>query len=156
MTVPNRRWFRFSLRTLFVVVTVFVVLVGYHLNWIRQRHELLAEKIRPFTTHRDPRNTVDLTRPFWEASGTARPPGMLWLFREPGVELLRLSRVHDTLQWADRDTCHKMSEPDLTRAKNLFPAAKVTRGTLHPIGPRDPFLPFSPRCSKMHRASSLT
>ena len=77
--------------------------------------QLLAEKIRPFTTHRDPKNPVNLTRPFWDASGTARPPGMLWLFREPGVELLRLSRIHDTLQWADRDTCHKMSEPDLAR-----------------------------------------
>ncbi len=35
---PNRRWFRFSLRTMFVVVTVLCVWLGYHLNWIRERH----------------------------------------------------------------------------------------------------------------------
>src|SRR5436190_21469206 len=39
---PKRRWFRFSLRTLFVVVTVIGIGAGwvaYQLNWIRQRHE---------------------------------------------------------------------------------------------------------------------
>jgi hypothetical protein len=34
----RRRWLRFSLRTLFVVVTVLCVWLGYELNWIRQRH----------------------------------------------------------------------------------------------------------------------
>ena len=43
MTAPNRRWFRFSLRTLFVVVTVFGIWLGYELNWIRQRHEMLSK-----------------------------------------------------------------------------------------------------------------
>ncbi len=39
-TAPNRRWFRFSLRTLFVVVTCLGCLLGwlaYNLNWIRER-----------------------------------------------------------------------------------------------------------------------
>ena len=42
---PKRRWLRFSLRTLFVVVTVLAAFSGwvvYHLNWIRERHQLLA------------------------------------------------------------------------------------------------------------------
>ena len=34
---PKRRWFRFSLRTLFVVVTVFAIWLGYHVNWIQER-----------------------------------------------------------------------------------------------------------------------
>ena len=35
----RRRWFQFSLRTLFVVVTVLGVFIVYHVNWIRQRDE---------------------------------------------------------------------------------------------------------------------
>ena len=42
MTAPNRRWFRFSLRTLFVVVTLLACWLGYEINWIRQRHALLS------------------------------------------------------------------------------------------------------------------
>lgn len=39
---PRRRWFRFSLRALFLVVTAFGCWLGYQLNWIRQREEFLA------------------------------------------------------------------------------------------------------------------
>jgi hypothetical protein len=38
--IPRRRWYQFSLRTMFVLVTVACVVlawVGYSLNWIRQR-----------------------------------------------------------------------------------------------------------------------
>jgi hypothetical protein len=38
-----RRWFRFSLRTLLVVVTVFCVWLGWELNTIRERKALLRE-----------------------------------------------------------------------------------------------------------------
>ena len=44
-TKPKRHWFRFSLRTLFVLVTIIGVAAGwvaYQLNWIRQRHEFLG------------------------------------------------------------------------------------------------------------------
>jgi hypothetical protein len=37
----KRRWFRFSLRTMFVLVTVGCVWMAYHLNWIRQRREMM-------------------------------------------------------------------------------------------------------------------
>jgi hypothetical protein len=41
---PKRHWFRFSLRTLFVLVTIFGVGAGwvaYQLNWVRERHKFL-------------------------------------------------------------------------------------------------------------------
>lgn len=38
---PSRRRLRFSLRTLFVVVTIGGVWLGYSLNWIRERHREL-------------------------------------------------------------------------------------------------------------------
>jgi len=41
--LPPRRWFRFSLRTMFVVVTVFAVWLGYQVNWIRERKKLRVE-----------------------------------------------------------------------------------------------------------------
>jgi hypothetical protein len=39
--ITTRRWFRFSLRTLFLVITVFAVWLGYYFNWIRERHQVL-------------------------------------------------------------------------------------------------------------------
>ena len=39
--VHKRRWFQFSIRTMFVLVTVLTVLgywLGYQLNWIHERH----------------------------------------------------------------------------------------------------------------------
>jgi hypothetical protein len=36
---PSRRWFRFSLRTLFILVTVVALWLGYYANWMRQRGE---------------------------------------------------------------------------------------------------------------------
>ena len=44
-TKPKRRWFRFSLRTLFVVVTIISLPLGwiaYQLSWIQQRHHFFS------------------------------------------------------------------------------------------------------------------
>ena len=40
---PKRRW-TFTLRTLFVVVTVFGIWLGYEMNWIRERHAFLTRR----------------------------------------------------------------------------------------------------------------
>ncbi len=45
---PRRRWTRWSLRGLLLVMTVFGVWLGYEVNWIRERRilaELQAERI---------------------------------------------------------------------------------------------------------------
>jgi hypothetical protein len=36
---PNRRWFRYSLRTLFVVVTVFACVIGFGIREAVRRHD---------------------------------------------------------------------------------------------------------------------
>lgn len=41
--LPKRRWLRFSLRTLLVVVTVLGVWMGRQLSWVRERDALLEE-----------------------------------------------------------------------------------------------------------------
>ena len=71
-TNPRRRWYQFSLRTMFVlvfVVSVPLAWVGYSLSWIRQRHEAL-----------DARLVYDFSD-----SATTTAPGGLWLFGEQGV-----------------------------------------------------------------------
>jgi hypothetical protein len=50
----RRRWYQFSLRTMFVAVTLVAIplaWVGYSLSWIRQRHEALqAGRVYDFST----------------------------------------------------------------------------------------------------------
>jgi hypothetical protein len=38
---PRRRWFSFSLRTLFVLVTIFGVWLGLQVKWMQDRHAAL-------------------------------------------------------------------------------------------------------------------
>jgi len=66
---PKRRWPRYSLRTLFVVVTVFAVWLGWGLHWSRSRAEfrlylksLPAKGIPVFTN--EPKNLA--TRKPWK------------------------------------------------------------------------------------------
>jgi hypothetical protein len=47
ITKPTRRWFRFSLRTMLVLVTLVAIIagwVGQQLNWIGQRREFLLNQ----------------------------------------------------------------------------------------------------------------
>ena len=39
---PRRRWFSFSLRTAFILLTLFCVWLGVQVKWIRDRHEALT------------------------------------------------------------------------------------------------------------------
>src|SRR5262245_40780517 len=43
VAIPDRRRFRFSLRTMFVALTVVAVWLGWNVSLVRQRRELLAE-----------------------------------------------------------------------------------------------------------------
>ncbi len=42
-TKPKRRWFRFSLKTMLLVITAIAVWLGYQFNRIRERHQFLAQ-----------------------------------------------------------------------------------------------------------------
>ena len=121
---PKRRWFRFafSLRTLFIVVTVFGCWLGYSLNWIKQRHAFIADEV--LVRERHP------THDTWSASLAGRSktppraPGMLWIFGEDGWSSLEVL--------AEAVTVDELTDHDWDRimeARSLFPEAKI--GTVH-------------------------
>ncbi|MGD9723449.1 MAG: hypothetical protein AB7E98_19875 [Pirellulales bacterium] len=103
---PKRRWFAFSLRTVFAAVTVFACLVGwivYNLNWIRQRH------------HEFSITAVGIWRlPDWNS----KAPGMLWLFGEESHSLIGV-------YFEDPHAPTPQEEAEAERRTRMFPEAKV-------------------------------
>jgi hypothetical protein len=92
---PWFRWFRFRLRTLFALVTLVALWVGWSFNWIRERREFLrAGNALGAVAH----------------ASTGGAPGLLWMFGEEGVEVVIL--------FTDE-------RADYERARRLFPEAQV-------------------------------
>lgn len=109
---PKRRWFQFSLRTFFVLVTLICVGFGYWVHWskewIRQRHEALASGA--VTDWNPPEDEITIA------------PAGLWLFGERGVKQI---------------VCHKEDKELATR---LFPESKLTGTYMPPTSDREPRL----------------
>jgi hypothetical protein len=119
--IPSRHWFQWSLRTLFVVFTVVACTLGYELNWIRQRHELLTTG--RFVAHDDG------TAPGGLILVGVRAPGLLWLLGESGHQSISVmlhggsSNQSDDSIWAE--------EADLERILHLFPESVVALRSAH-------------------------
>lgn len=130
------RQFRFSLRTLFVAVTVFAVWFGYQWNWIRERRTAVARRDYPELS-------VVLTEEDDGLYELARPkPFVLWLFRQPTY-----ARVY--VNFEPRSSVVDAQQVDeLRRLMKLFPEAQVALDynaglTLRPQ-PNLPILPTQP------------
>jgi hypothetical protein len=109
----KRRWFAYSLRTLFVVVTVFGCWLGYQLNWIRERHSLIDA---PQQTGVDPEYGVTLIPMSLRAPLQVETKDAPWPLRwlgERGVYTLYL-----------RDD---MPESEVAHICALFPEAEIDR-----------------------------
>lgn len=89
------RWFRFSLRTLFVVVTVFACWLGWQIHLVQSRRAFHGE------AHCFQTSNIDIYPP---------PPGIPFYRRWLGdKEIQRIDLVHESQQ---------------ERAKALFPEAR--------------------------------
>jgi hypothetical protein len=117
---PKRRWFRFaySLRSLFVVVTVFATLIAWvfwNLNWIGERHSFRHGGSLQGPVGDSVEGPID---PFTGAHVGA--PSTLWIFGEEGASIVFLAAVssHEEME----------HHPDFNRAKRLFPEARILPG----------------------------
>ena len=118
--VPKRRWFAYRLRTLFVVVTMFGCWLGYELQWIRQRHEFLADEWS--TRQRLPADGVKVSVTYSNVIGSPAPraPWMLWAFGEDGYStVFILADSKNVKHLTDRD------RERVRRARQLFSEAIV-------------------------------
>jgi hypothetical protein len=94
---PNRRPFRFGLKSLFILVTLAAIWAAYSASWIRQRRDFVRKlelDSWPFTVAR------------FDSAVSA--PHLLWLFGEKGAEGIVLG-----------------NEPDMAEARRLFPEAQI-------------------------------
>ena len=95
---PLRSPFRFSLRTLFILVTLFSIYLWWALDWKRQRHEFLKSHNATPVHH---------AKQFQQY---LKAPVALWLVGEPGY--LQILIYYPT-------------EKQLKEGQRLFPEAKL-------------------------------
>jgi hypothetical protein len=126
---PNWRW-RISLRMLLLCVTVLALFFGYHVNWLHQRHLLLARYDSPAESAGA---ESEFLRDEWRwrnpAETRADAPGLLGLFGEAGVDELWLVFYSD-----DPANAAAARAAEFRRAKRLFPEADIWFSEF----PRDP------------------
>ena len=116
----KRRWFRFSLRTMFVVMTLATIVsfVGiHHLRWIALRREFLNARSHPGQPPVTPRRFVR----FPTGLGPDRSaPGLLWLFGEPGQISLTVSVEFDSA-----GNISPRGQEQIQHIRELFPEADI-------------------------------
>lgn len=109
MIVPRPRWFRFSLQTMFLTLTVVCCWLGYYLEWIRERHDYLNQLSPSGSQRQNSDSRYLFERPDVPASHSM--PIGLRLLGEPAIAVLR-----------DRDA---QEEHEANAVQRLFPEALV-------------------------------
>jgi len=130
----RRRWFRFSLRTLLVVVLLLAVplaWMGVQLKWIRDRH---AFRLKHLTSIQGGINLNQERAAKLVASGFPKaagrhiaPPGMLWLFGEYAFANLDVAVSSDDVRQINGDSyVIPANHAEVVAAKRLFPESEIT------------------------------
>jgi hypothetical protein len=116
---PNRRWFRFSLGTLLLAVTIFCVWLGWQASIVRERNSL-RDRFKDRVSFLDRVNDD-----FGELFGVpaSRPPGLSWIREKMGD------------RWIDTILCSGLASEDVERLQVAFPEAIVDdRTSENPFG----------------------
>jgi hypothetical protein len=104
---PKRRWFQFGLRTLFVLITLIALWLGYYANWIYQRRE--ARKWLDAHPDRGPHFSI------WD--DTERElPRMLELLGEEPLDSVRVSPLDEEFRAGLTDYLARLAQ-----IEKLFP-----------------------------------
>ena len=123
---PTRRRsrLRFSLRALFVLVTLFACFLAYEVNWIRRRHKFLEDQDQ--LTHALTDATWDINYDFPKVEilpGRVEAPGFLWIFGEETLPSLDVLVVQQDNQIDPERPADSYEE--VRTAHSLIPEAQI-------------------------------
>jgi len=115
-----RRFLQFRLMTLFIVMTVFGLWLGWETKWIRDRHRML-ENHEAVILEDQLEDQIDFAAR-WASRGMtpATAPGGMWLIGERGVTELRV--YINPCDPKRSPEAHEVSQ----RARRLFPEAELS------------------------------
>jgi len=134
---------RFSLRTLFVLVSLLCVWLGVQVQWIRDRHEALRQ-------HRGLENgTIGVksnrmpNRPIILRGESAKAPWSLRIIGERGIKTL-LVYVDDHPFGGQGDDYGPRLESETNRLSKLFPEATIQEALMW-LSDEDSRVPYAPQ-----------
>ncbi len=117
-TKQKRRWFRFSLRTLFVIVTAFAILMGWiawNVSQVREREKFFRRLMD------DEQEALAGIRRIRRVGEEARPPFIWTLLGARPQDKINLSREQYT-------------DDEIRQIENLFPEADICVSDHHSYG----------------------
>jgi hypothetical protein len=115
---PRRRWFRYSLRTLFVVMTVVCCWLGWNVHIVRQRQAAWAEVI----AERDARDKIWMEK----LAAYSDQIGLLYTTIQQGpAKPVTLPLTRRLLGDVAHHSFERNREADARRSAMYFPEAKI-------------------------------
>jgi hypothetical protein len=123
MSAKPRRWFRFSLRTLLILITLVACWLGWESNVVRGRKQLMQEmELRPGVRFL----TADLYAFYHTASTPPEPVARVSTLRrwlgDQAIQEIEYTRTY-----------HKLSPAEIAQLARTFPEAKVREAEPLPI-----------------------
>ena len=121
---PRRRWFTFSLRTFFVLLTVFGVWLGWNVHQVSERERLFNKSWKMHGGYYGYMGATDghfiFATPGYRAAADRLPLTWRWIGAGGAISHLKIPHC-------------QFSDADLARIQGLFPEAEVT--FYEPSGP---------------------